>query len=270
MAVGDIVGDLQSVDSGDYLTIRPSGTTKVEVSTIFFNGPSSLWFSDAINSCLIATYLGSGRWSGIKTHVNNDYFLKILNTAATAHLIGYTGIEVGAFPLAPHKESHQNAGSDEISVLGLSGLLADPQTPNELGEGHISIIPWAYGAVTQGTWVLARVTLQVINGWFTNSSNAINDQIDYYAYLAVGTYTLVLLHATSSDGGIITILLDTVSKGTIDCYSASVTYNLVNSTISFAVTTPGLKTLSFNMATKNVSSSGYKTWLSTISLFRTA
>jgi len=28
-----------------------------------------------------------------------------------------------------HKSSHQNEGTDELSVLGLSGLLADPQTP---------------------------------------------------------------------------------------------------------------------------------------------
>ena len=34
----------------------------------------------------------------------------------------------GQTPL-PHDTSHQNGGTDEISVAGLSGLLADPQTP---------------------------------------------------------------------------------------------------------------------------------------------
>jgi len=34
----------------------------------------------------------------------------------------------GGVPAA-HAASHQNGGSDEISVAGLSGTLADPQTP---------------------------------------------------------------------------------------------------------------------------------------------
>ncbi len=35
----------------------------------------------------------------------------------------------GGFPPAVHKASHENSGSDEIAVTGLSGLLADSQTP---------------------------------------------------------------------------------------------------------------------------------------------
>ncbi len=40
--------------------------------------------------------------------------------------------------LAPtaHAASHQNAGSDEISVAGLSGVLADPQTPAAHASSH--------------------------------------------------------------------------------------------------------------------------------------
>ena len=38
--------------------------------------------------------------------------------------IGGTGASIGA-----HATSHQNGGSDEINVTGLSGLLADGQTP---------------------------------------------------------------------------------------------------------------------------------------------
>jgi len=35
-----------------------------------------------------------------------------------------------------HAASHQNGGSDEISVAGLSGTLADPQTPSGHGSTH--------------------------------------------------------------------------------------------------------------------------------------
>jgi len=38
--------------------------------------------------------------------------------------------EIGyVFPPVTHASRHENAGADEISVVGLSGLLADPQTP---------------------------------------------------------------------------------------------------------------------------------------------
>jgi len=35
-----------------------------------------------------------------------------------------------------HKTTHQDGGSDEISVQGLSGTLADPQTPDLHGSSH--------------------------------------------------------------------------------------------------------------------------------------
>lgn len=40
-------------------------------------------------------------------------------------------------PLA-HKTDHENGGSDEISVAGLSGELADPQPPKTHGSSHAS------------------------------------------------------------------------------------------------------------------------------------
>lgn len=41
----------------------------------------------------------------------------------------------GQTPLA-HKTSHENGGSDELSVAGLSGLLADPQDPTLHASDH--------------------------------------------------------------------------------------------------------------------------------------
>ena len=40
--------------------------------------------------------------------------------------------------LAAHATSHENGGSDEISVAGLSGTLADPQTPTAHAASHQS------------------------------------------------------------------------------------------------------------------------------------
>ena len=40
------------------------------------------------------------------------------------------------FPPEAHKTSHQDGGSDEVSVAGLSGTLADPQTPAAHKTSH--------------------------------------------------------------------------------------------------------------------------------------
>ena len=53
-------------------------------------------------------------------------------TGATQDLL----LEGGSGPLTPHASTHQNGGADEISVAGLSGLLADAQTPLGHGASH--------------------------------------------------------------------------------------------------------------------------------------
>lgn len=60
-----------------------------------------------------------------------------LSNVATEFLTG-TGTWAapsGGVPAA-HAASHQNGGSDEISVAGLSGLLADSQTPLAHAASH--------------------------------------------------------------------------------------------------------------------------------------
>ena len=44
-------------------------------------------------------------------------------------VLGLSGLLGDAQTPLAHKTSHQDGGADEISVEGLSGLLADPQTP---------------------------------------------------------------------------------------------------------------------------------------------
>lgn len=51
--------------------------------------------------------------------------------------------------VGPHADSHENGGGDEIDVAGLSGLLADPQTP--LSHNH------AGEDITSGTVADARI-----------------------------------------------------------------------------------------------------------------
>lgn len=77
----------------------------------------------------------------------DDGFIVCLDIGASWLLLG-PGAGGGGTP-DPHAASHQNAGSDEISVAGLSGLLADAQTP--LSHVH------AAADTTSGAFADARV-----------------------------------------------------------------------------------------------------------------
>jgi len=138
------------------------------------------------------------------------------------------------------------------------------------GEGHITILPWHYSGVTQGTWALAVDTLLVMNGYLSNSSNSQNDRVDYKAFLAAGTYTFSILPITNLNRAILTLLFDGVSQGTIDLYTASTGYNATKSITNIIVETAGLKTISLKAATRHASSTGWYLTISSISLFRTA
>jgi hypothetical protein len=49
-------------------------------------------------------------------------------------VLGLSGLLADSQTPLVHKTSHQNGGSDEISVAGLSGELADPQTAGSFKE----------------------------------------------------------------------------------------------------------------------------------------
>ena len=136
--------------------------------------------------------------------------------------------------------------------------------------GHITILPWHYSAIIQGTWVVSINSLSIFNGIFLNTSVAQNDRVDFKVYLEAGTYTFIVMGATYSTYGILTLLFDDSSQGTIDLYSAGAVYNVLKSIVNITVTTAGLKTISLKMATKNASSTGYGLGVCSMVLFRTA
>lgn len=138
------------------------------------------------------------------------------------------------------------------------------------GEGYLSMYFWGYASITQGTWVLNISTLQVLNFWYYNSSNAQNDQMDFKAYLAAGTYSFILMGLTNNNVAIVTLLFDGVSQGVMDFYSAAIAYNTQKAINLIVVTAAGLKTISVKGATRNASSTGWYMNLTSISLFRTA
>jgi len=151
----------------------------------------------------------------------------------------------------------------------MQGYSAGLFTP-KVGEGHISIWPWHYSAVIQGTWAFTLQASALWYGYLDNTSSTQNDQLDYKVYLDIGTYSLAFVGIRNTNRAILTFLIDTVSIGTIDLYGALSYAYLYPQITNIAITTRGIKTLSVKAATRNASATAWYTGLEAISLYRTA
>jgi len=75
---------------------------------------------------------GAGGGGGMEVHGNEYHDPNFEEEGVAASLVEThrtTATHTQPQPPATHKTSHQDGGSDEVSVAGLSGLLADGQTP---------------------------------------------------------------------------------------------------------------------------------------------
>lgn len=171
-----------------------------------------------------------------------------------------------------HHADHENGGDHEISVAGLSGLLADPQTPigGLIGEGHITILPWANYAIVQGTWAILADAGQVMAAVIYNTTSADGDEITFKAFFAAGTYTMKLLYVSYDNRGIAEILIDGVSIGTKNQYAVVSVKNLTWTVTGIVIAAAGLKTISFKVNGSANAHVGYYIVASSISFFRTA
>ena len=138
------------------------------------------------------------------------------------------------------------------------------------GEGFITVWPWNYSAIIAGTWAWGDNTNQMYDGAWYDSSTADQDQIDYIVSLAAGTYTFSVLTITSNAYGIMDVLIDGASVGTIDLYTLAAAYNVIKTITGIVVATSGLKTISILANGKNGSSSDYTLTYNNFVLFRTA
>lgn len=117
-------------------------------------------------------------------------------------------------------------------------------------------------------------TRQSVNGPYTSlleSSGAQNAEVYWDVALAPGDWTLGLVYKKASDAGIITVTLDGAAgtPSTVDGYNAATQLGQTAS-VTFTVTTAGVKRLKLGMLTKHASSSSYKGYVHHLTLMRTA
>jgi hypothetical protein len=113
----------------------------------------------------------------------------------------------------------------------------------DTGDGTILILPWAYSAITQGTWIWGSSSSYYWAGFWYNSSNAIGDQIDYKVYLSKGQWNVAWGGPETGSNCPITLLLDSVVK--TSCEPNSAGGIVVGFKEPLYVPTTGLHTLSF-------------------------
>ena len=140
----------------------------------------------------------------------------------------------------------------------------------DVGEGHITILPWNYSSIGQGTWVFETLPSQWAAFKFYNTTVADGDNLSYKVFLQAGTYTLRLLVARDPLCGIADIDIDDVEVASFDLYDAARLYNQVFSEAGIVVAASGLKTLKIRVDGKHGSATGFELWLSAIGLWRTA
>lgn len=138
------------------------------------------------------------------------------------------------------------------------------------GEGHITILPWNYSAIIQGTYIFDVTASQWGYWYFRSTPGVYLDEIHYKAFMAAGTYTLRLLVITTTSEGILGVYIDNDLIATFDLYSDPAVFNVTLTDTGNVVATTGLKTIKLRIDNINPLSTGLKMYLSLIAFWRTA
>jgi len=139
-----------------------------------------------------------------------------------------------------------------------------------VGEGHITILPFSYDSIGQGTWAFTSHAGLFFGGSIANTSSTDGDNLSYKVYLDVGTYALLLFTRTHPGGPIVDFDIDAVEVASFDDYSNPGVNNVIFTQTGIIISTPGLKTLKARVDGKNASSSAYLLYLTYMALWRTA
>lgn len=136
----------------------------------------------------------------------------------------------------------------------------------DVGEGLIHIHPFQYSSITQGTWVWVQT-----NNWISNTvARALNDEVNYKAFLDAGTYQAVVMFTIGPDHGNLHILIDGVDKGNVDGYNGGAVNYKRSVIANIVIATSGLVNIGLKVASKHASSTSYYMYLNLVTLYRTA
>lgn len=94
MALGDVTNGLNSVAAGTALDIRPGAGVEWIIHNIYYNqGTVEFYKTDGTNAIKFDSDSTFGGRLGVVFHCTNAQWIQVKNTAATATLIGYDGMQ---------------------------------------------------------------------------------------------------------------------------------------------------------------------------------
>lgn len=200
-----------------------------------------------------------------------------LNSAAD-HTGTITDVQHGVRTLAnahAHADISGVGANDHHASFTLADHLAigngaPHHAPQDIGEGHITILPWNYDSIGAGIFVLSTQPTDVLNGYLYNSAAANLDNLSYRAALAAGTYTLRFICRTNNDAAILDFDIDGVEVASFDCYSAGVVNNVIFTQAGIVIAADGLKTIRLRSDGRNGASTGWQIRITEFALWRTA
>lgn len=139
------------------------------------------------------------------------------------------------------------------------------------GEGHLTILAMSYsGYGGTGTWSMQGSTSAYQYHYLRLDSAADGDYINYEAFLAVGTYTILVVYGKNTNYGIVDIDFAGSEVASLDAYGSPSSHSNRALLTSISVTTAGVKQIRLRIHGKNASSIGYSFGLSYMALWRTA
>lgn len=183
----------------------------------------------------------------------------------------YDPDEDGVIALAQTEADITAAGT--AVLIGIHAALANAHhTPPTVdpGEGFIFLDPGSYNAIVQGTYILLAASTTRHIGVIYNSSRNDQDAINWKAYLAAGTYTLVYIGSMSYKYGITDFYIDTTEVASFDMYFSGSAYMNIKKQTGIVVASSGIKTIKAIIDGKNVAATGYTHATESIVLYRTA
>jgi hypothetical protein len=110
--------------------------------------------------------------------------------------------------------------------------------------------------VLNGNAVALTLDGSIFQTYGRQNPSAINDELQYGAFLPSGTYTLTVRAIKTSASGILKISIDSVLVATFDLYAAADALVALQQT-DIAIATSGWKAIECLVDSKNASSSGY-------------
>ena len=121
---------------------------------------------------------------------------------------------------------------------------------------------------SQTTW--NTLTVDTSSAWTRKgcrlSSSSSGSEIAWDITLSAGTWRIDVLHQQTLSSGIVTVKVDDVSQGTVDCFGT--TNNTVGSATGLIIPATRTVTLKLSITTKNAGSAGYECYLGAVTLRR--